>query len=96
MSAASENRYRRFVRRQADAAMPSHNDQFIADLNASPKDAGAVRPFDRIVFVRSHGGWFAECQTTGFGYWYKTIRQAVAAWRVVVSIDNGRIIGDPA
>lgn len=95
MSAASENRYVAFAARQADAAMPDHNDRFVADLNAMPKYDGASTPFDDIHFVQSHGGWFAECPTTGYGYWFKTLREAVRSWRVVVVLDGGVLVGIP-
>lgn len=95
MGAAAENRYRTVVRRQADAAAPSLNDLFIADLNALPKLSGAPAPFGDIVFVNSHGGWWAECPITGFGYFYKSLREAVSSFLVTVVIDGGRLVGVP-
>lgn len=95
MGAAAENRYRAFAAREAQAMVPSLNQVLIADLNAMPKDEGAPTPFDDIHFIASHGGWFAECPTTGHGYFYRTLREAVRAWRVAVFIDSGILIGQP-
>jgi hypothetical protein len=92
MSVRAENRYKAFAARQG-AIDPT--DLFLCDLNAAPKDPRAATPFGDIVFVRSHGGWFAECPITGFGYWYATLRQAVAAWKVAIFLDDGKLIGQP-
>lgn len=96
MGAAAEHRYQAFAAREADAVSPDHNAAFIRDLNALPKHNGARPPFGDIVFVQSHGGWFAECPTTGYGYWYRTLREAVCSWRVAVFVDGGKLIGQPA
>lgn len=95
MGAAAENRYVRFAAQQADMCAPSHNEALLADLNAIPKRDGASTPFDDIHFIQSHGGWFAECPTTGFGYWYRTLREAVASWRVAIFLDGGVLVGQP-
>lgn len=95
MSARAENRYRAFAARQAEAATASHHERLLGDLNAMPKDPGAATPFGDIVFVQGHGGWWAECPVTGFGYWYATLRGAVRAWSVAVFWDGGRLIGQP-
>lgn len=96
MSVKAENRYKAFASREAAAKFPSHNDQFVLDLNAIPKTDDAARPFDEIHFVSSHGGWFAECPTTGYGFWYRTLREAVRQWRVTIVLDGGRLIGIPS
>jgi hypothetical protein len=96
MSAAAEHRYQAFAGRQASALIPSANELFVRDLNAMTKSKGAQRPFGDIVFVNSHGGWFAECPTTGYGFFYKTLREAVRSWRVAIFIDGGKLIGQPA
>lgn len=54
-------------------------------LNALPKAADARTPFGGINFVHSHGGWFAECPTTGYGFFYKSLRAAVQQWNVAVT-----------
>lgn len=96
MGAAAEHRYSAFAAREAAAGQLSDNEIFVRDLNALPKNPKAAKPFGDIVFVHSHGGWFAECPTTGYGYFYRTLRAAVQSWRVAVFIENGRLIGQPA
>lgn len=95
MGAAAENRYVNFAGRQAEARIPGLNEAFVSDLNDIPKLSGASIPFGDIHFVASHGGWFAECPKTGFGYWYRTLREAVASWRVAIFLDAGRLVGQP-
>ena len=58
--------------------------QMMDMLNALPKYADAGTPFGPIHFVFSHGGCWAECPRTGFGYHYKTLHEAVKRWNVVV------------
>jgi len=95
MGAASENRYAAFAARQATCNNPTLTELFVRDLNLVPKDKRAMVPFGDILFVASHGGWFAECPVTGYGFWYKTVREAVSAWHVAVFLDGGNIIGQP-
>lgn len=69
----------------------------MADLNAVPRDSSAAVPFGPIRFAFGHGGWWAVCPVTGFGFWYPTLRQAVAAWRVtIVSVDARGWLAIPA
>lgn len=59
-------------------------------LNSLTKSPNAPRPFGPVNFVASHGGWWAECPRTGFGYWFKTLSDAVRAFSVeVTSYDHG-------
>lgn len=95
MSTRAENRYGAFAARQATAAVPSHNEVVVRYLNELEKDPGARKPFGDIVFVPGHKGWWAQCPTTGFGFWYPTLCEAVRAWRVAVFIDGGRLVGQP-
>lgn len=59
------------------------------ELNSLPKFEDAGRPFTDIWFVPGHGGWCAECPRTGYGYWYKTLREAVRRWRVTINGYDG-------
>lgn len=95
MGVAAEHRYAAFAARQATAHLPSHNQAFVADLNSLPKNADAGTPFGDAVLSSGNGGWWMECPTTGYGYWYRTIRLAVRAWRVSVHIDGQRLICIP-
>lgn len=68
----------------------------MSELNALPKFEDAGTPFSEVHFIVGHGGWWAECPTTGFGYWYGTLREAVRRWRVEIhSYDNGIWIARP-
>lgn len=94
---ASYNRGTALIRRHTDADARRAEFIMMNDLNAMPKDAGAARPFSSIHFSAGHGGWWAECPVTGFGYWYPSLRAAVRRWRVVVTgYSNGTWIGDPS
>lgn len=69
---------------------------FMEELNNLPKHPEASAPFGTIHFVHSHGGVFAECPKTGFGYWYKNLRTAVSAWKVTVTeCKNGVFVAQP-
>lgn len=96
MSARSENRYKAFARREADAKMPDHIAILVADLNAQKKNEGARAPFMDAVLKQGHGGWWMECPITGYGFWYKTIRAAVRAWRVTVYWDGSNFCCIPS
>lgn len=59
--------------------------QMMDALNAIPRKQGAHAPFGPIHLISSHGGWFAECPTTGYGFWYRTLRDAVSHWLIDVT-----------
>jgi hypothetical protein len=54
-------------------------------LNSLTKYEDAGTPFGPIQFVLSHGGCFAECPVTGFGFFYTTLFEALKRWRVRVT-----------
>lgn len=59
-------------------------------LNGLKKYEDAGTPFGPLQFVLSHGGCFAECPTTGFGFFYPTLFEAVKRWRVrITEFRNG-------
>jgi hypothetical protein len=90
MGAAAYNRGSRAISNQIDAGARPVEFVLMDDLNAMAKNETAKKPFGPIHFISSHGGWFAECPKTGFGYWYASLRQAVRAWRVtIVGYENG-------
>lgn len=65
-------------------------------LNALPKyhDAG-IAPGD-LVFAHSRGVWWVNLadKPDGFGYWYKSLNEAVRRWRVeIYSFSSGAWIG---
>ena len=85
MGAAAYNRGSRVIRRRADDAARPVEFDVMDRLNAPPKRPGAPRPFGPVRFVPGHGGWWAECPVTGFGYWYRSLVTAVRSWRVTVT-----------
>ena len=97
MGAAAYNRGTKALSDQIDHEARDSGFVLMADLNAMPKNEGAPKPFGPIHFTYGHGGYWAECPTTGRGYHYKTLRAAVAAWRVTITEIRGPVlIGQPA
>lgn len=92
MSKAADSQYVKFAANQVPRVSDEH---FLNDLNALPKKEGAMPPFSDILFVQSHNSWVAECPISGFGFFYNTLRDAVTSWRVVVFLDNGKLVGRP-
>jgi len=96
MGIAAYNRGTEAIRRDIAKGDRAAEFQMMDRINAIPRQSGAKTPFGPIHFISSHGGWFAECPVTGFGHWYKTLIQAVSAWRVdVVAHRNGDWIAAP-
>lgn len=85
MGAAAYNRGSKVVARQAAESARPVEFEIIERLNALPKFEDAGTPFGPVHFVASHGGVFAECPVTGFGYWYPTLHETTRRWRVVVT-----------
>lgn len=72
----------------------------LVEVESTQRDRDAVRPFGPIHFVPGHGGWWAECPKTGFGFWYPTLRAAVRRYLVrIVSVHEVRgsvcYVGEP-
>ncbi len=68
----------------------------IADLNALPKREGARKPWGNVHFIAGHGGWWAECPTTGRGYWFALLADAVCAWLVTITeCKQGVLVATP-
>ena len=96
MGAAAEHRGNALIRKQIAAQDRPAEFAMMDDLNALPKHEGAGTPFADIHFIHGHGGWWAECPTTGYGYWYATLREAIRRWRVeVYGYENTRWIARP-
>lgn len=76
-----------------------HIKQFVADLNELPKYPDAGTPPGDLVITFSRGVWWVNVASNpdGYGYWYRSIREAVRRWRVyVIGPDYaGRFIGVP-
>jgi hypothetical protein len=66
-------------------------------LNALQKHPDATAPFTPVRIGEGHGGWWIYCAKTGFGYWYKTLHEAVKRWDVqVVGYENREWCAIPA
>jgi len=97
MGVAATNRGSVSIRKgiARDFARPAEFD-LMDSLNAMTKFEDAGTPFGEIVIVQGHGGWWAECPVTGFGYWYKTLREAVKRWNVnVTGFSHGKWTAKP-
>lgn len=94
MGVKSEHRYQAFARRQADSQQPDYVFEIMNNLNAVPKHPNAIRPWGSLHFSIGHGGYWASCPVTGFGYWYPTLRDAVSHYLVsIVEYDGKRWLG---
>jgi len=85
MGVAAYNRGSRLVREQIDRERRPVEFELMEELNAIQRHPKAKAPFAPIVFVPGNGGWWAQCPTTGFGYWYRTLREAVKWWKVDIT-----------
>jgi len=89
MGVAAYNRGSACIRKSISAGRRPVEFEFIEELNSLPKYEDAGNPLGDINFVFSRGVWWAECPLTGFGYFYKTLREAVKRWKVVITGFNG-------
>jgi hypothetical protein len=97
MGVAAYNRGSNVIREQIAAQERPVEFVMMDNLNAIPKYEDAGTPSDTIHFgYDERGVWWAECPKTGFGYFYKSLREAVRRWRVVIrECRNGVWIADP-
>jgi len=97
MGIAAYNRGSRAITEQANRFRRAAEFIMMDELNSLPKADGAPRPFGPVRLIMGHGGWWAECPTTGFGFWFKTLRCAVRAFRIEVrEYHNGAWLVYPA
>ncbi len=99
MGVAAYNRGSALIRQQiADEARPIEF-EMMDRLNALPKYDEAIPPrgpSETVRFGEGHGGWWIHCPKTGFGYWYKTLSEAVRRWDVtIIGHDNGEWVAIP-
>ena len=98
MGVAAYNRGSAALARQLDAEQRPREFRFMDDLNRLPKYEDAGTPFGPIHFVWGNNGWWAQCPTSGYGFWYATLREAVRRWRVcILAYEHGtwKAIPDP-
>jgi hypothetical protein len=55
------------------------------DLNAQEKYPDAGTPFGPVQIYCDKNTWFIACPTTGFGFWYSTLRELLRRWHVQVT-----------
>lgn len=97
MGVAAYNRSSAVVRQMINDQQRPVEFRLMDELNAIPKYEDAGVPFGPIRFVHSHGGWWAECPVTGFGYWYRTLREAMRRWHVVIhTYEHGAWLAEPS
>lgn len=97
MGVAAYNRASAVVVARTRDGQPTLNELFIRDLNALPKYPDAGQPFGDLIFTHSRGVWWVNAidRPDGFGYWYKTLREAVRRWRVAIYgvTQSGQFLG---
>lgn len=82
MGAAARQRGDRLIRQQCAAEDRSPAMALLADLAAIVPHPQAQAPWGPCDIVEGHGGWWLTCPLTGFGFWYKTLRQCFIEWRI--------------
>lgn len=85
MGVAAYNRSSQAIREHINQDDRPREFEIIELAKALAKYPDAGTPFEPINFVFSHGGCWAECPRTGFGYWYPTIYEAVRRWNVTLT-----------
>lgn len=96
MGIASYNRSSSRIRESIDADCRPVEFEIMERLNALPKYADAGKPFGQIQFESANGGFWAVCPKSGFGFFYRTLPEAVKRWAVeITSFDNGKWIAGP-
>lgn len=89
MGAAAYNRGSKLIRQQITAEQHPVEFEIIQRLNAIPKVAEAPTPFGPIDFVfhtDAYGRTYviAECPVTGFGFWFRSLKDAITAYNVEI------------
>ena len=69
---------------------------FMEDLNAIPKHDDCGRPFKDVEIVQSRGVWWIECSSSGYGFYYKNLRELMRRWDVTIhSFIDGKFLASP-
>ena len=97
MGVAAYNRGTTALSRMIDGGRRPVEFEIMDRLNSLEKYPDAGRPFGTIQFLHdSRGFWVAECPITGFGFFYKTLTEAVRRWLVTITaFDNGKWLASP-
>ena len=96
MGIAAYNRGSDALKKQIDAEARPVEFEIMERLNALPKYADAGKPFGAIQFVSGNKGVWAVCPRTGFGFWYRTLPEAIRRWKVTITaFDCGAWLAEP-
>lgn len=85
MGVAAYNRGTKCIRKQLQDKENELLFRFMDELNTLEKYPDAGTPFSSVNLDQSHGGWWIYCPKTDFGYWYKTLREAVKRWKITIT-----------
>ncbi len=90
MGVAAYNRGSNAISNQISAESRPVEFEIMERLNALPKYADAGKVFGVIQFESGNNGVWAVCPRTGFGFWYRTLPEAIRRWKVhIVAFDCG-------
>lgn len=87
MGVAAYNRASHVIRQKIAAEDRPSEFDFIDRLNSIEKYDDAGSPTEPLTFTHSRGVWWVEadsCGSSGYGYWYKSLYEAVRRWRVEI------------
>src|SRR5260370_57921 len=97
MGIAAYNRGSQAIRERINQDARPREFEIIELANSLAKYPDAGTPFGPIEFAFSHGGYWASCPHTGFGYWYPTLYEAVRRWNVTLTgFRNGIFESQPS
>ena len=98
MGVAAYNRSSQVIRKRiADGDRPVEF-EIMERLNALDKYPDCGKIDENLIFTFSHNVWWVNVETRpdGFGYWYKSLHEAVKRWNVkIIGFNNGVWIGKP-
>lgn len=90
MGIAAYNRGSQAISQKIDAEMRPTEFEVMDIFNGLPKFEDAGKPFGSVRIVSGNGGFWIECQKSGFGYWYPTLWEIARRWKVtIVGFDCG-------
>lgn len=90
MGIAAYNRGSRAIARDIASQSRPVEFEIMEWLNALPKYPDAGTPFTNVQFVSGNKGVWIICPRTGYGFWYRTLPEAIRRWKVrIVGYDYG-------
>ncbi len=95
MGIASYRRGSAVISRQIASEARSAEFEVIDRLNATVRKPGAQAPWGDVHIHQGHGGWWASCPVTGYGFHYACLRSLMAAWLIDI-VEVRWANGEPA